>query len=480
MFPRTYVAKTDKITPQDSQSHQLFALNADPLTAMVNSNRTFQLKGETNKNSNKIRVGVTESLQLSLGLTVIAKGVLPENTTITHINVDTGVVTVSHEALETRAKESLTFTDFAGLGLSYLSSSALFVQPSEPFLDPPPPYVPEGQPLTWANPQAPGAERWQYRYDGNGNPREYQDFSIGLQGVQADGKVLSYSDWTVTMDWQGTDNSGRAQELQATLGEGLPFAYFTAPTSTDANGTTIQLVTTPKTNIDPKTKKPVPVPVTVTAYDSTGHPVKSGTGPFELEISYTVHDVLDNITQRASTNGNGKEKNELTVVDATQLAAGMSVVGEGIKPGTTITKIVDATHITISTTPATLHGVNLTFNSHSERTFDNFYGIYLPTGIPWEIASKDSSGDVTLTAKLTAKNYFSVATLPGGSQGAFNPVFTTFLPHAYTFVTGSTSSFNFNQSTGIVTTTYALQTNVMQAVPGTSDTGPLQALNATQ
>jgi hypothetical protein len=59
-------------------------------------------------------------------------------------------------------------------------------------------------------------------------------------------------------------------------------------------------------------------------------------------------------------------------------------------------------------------------------------------------------------------------------------VFTTFLPHAYTFVTGSTSSFNFNQSTGIVTTTYALQTNVMQAVPGTSDTGPLQELNATQ
>ena len=72
-----------------------------------------------------------------------------------------------------------------------------------------------------------------------------------------------------------------------------------------------------------------------------------------------------------------------------------------------------------------------------------------------------------------------MATLPGGSKNTFNPAFKMFLPHAYTFVTGSTSSFNFDQSTGLVTTTYVLQTKVMQKEPGT-DTGALQALNATQ
>src|SRR6185312_15554079 len=96
----------------------------------------------------------------------------------------------------------LTFnTNFAGLGLSYLTG--LFITPSKAFNDPPVPFVPAGQPQAWANPQAPGTESWSYNWNGNGNNRQYQDFSIGLQGVQADGKVLSYSEWTATLDWQG-------------------------------------------------------------------------------------------------------------------------------------------------------------------------------------------------------------------------------------------------------------------------------------
>jgi hypothetical protein len=102
----------------------------------------------------------------------------------------------------------------------------------------------------------------------------------------------------------------------------------------------------------------------------------------------------------------------------------------------------------------------------------------LPSGISWSIANTDASGNTTFTAELGAKNYFSVATLPGGTMGQFNPAFTTFLPHAYTFVTGTTSSFSYNQAASSVTTAYTLQTKVMQTEAG--DTAPLQALNATQ
>ena len=285
MFPRTKVAATDKNTPQDSQRDQLFALNAGPFTGMVNSN----IKGKK--------------------------------------------------------------ADFAGLGLSYLSPSALFVQPSKPYNDPPPPFVPVGQPQAWANPQAPGAERWQYRYDGNGNPREYQDFSVGLKNVQADGKVLSYSDSTVTLDWQGTNDTTKApEELQATMGEGLPFVYFTLPKEKKAKETAIQLVTTPKNNFDLATNKPVDVPVKVTAYNSKGEKVTggAGTGAFELEESYSLHDVLDNITQTAGTTDG---KDTILVQDSTSLAVGMSVEGPGIKAGAKITGIVDGTHVNIGPAP---------------------------------------------------------------------------------------------------------------------------------
>lgn len=492
IFPRSKVAATDIVTPQDSQKDQLFALNAYPFTAMVNSNGSFTLTGTFAASSNTITLAATTALTVGATVTGPA-GFIEPHTTITKItntsDMKSTVITVTsptaanpiHLASDPSGT-ILTFNNnFAGLGLSYLTD--LFVLPSKAFNDPPPPFVPAGQPQAWANPQAPGAERWFYNWDGNGNTRLYQDFSVGLVGVQADGKVLSYSDWTATLDWQGNDLSNNPQELQATLGEGLPFVYFTVPTSTDANGTTIQLVTSPKNNFNSTTQKQVPVKVTVTAYNQNGskNTTGTGTGPFEMEISYQLHDVLDEINQLGSTNGT----NSLTVQDSTDLLVGMSVVGSKgeIPAGTTITGIVDATHVTISTSPAAATGVQLTFNSISGptylRSFDNFYGMYLPNDVNWSLAGKDENGNATFTAKLSSHNYFSVATLPGGTPGTFNPAFTTFLPHAYTFVTGSTSSFSFDQTSGIVTTTYALQTQVMQTMPG-NDTGPLQALNATQ
>jgi endoglucanase Acf2 len=294
--------------------------------------------------------------------------------------------------------------DFAGLGLSDLTD--LFVTPSSPTADPD--RVPLNQYPVWNNQQYPGAAGFRYAYDGNSNAREYQDFSVGLQGVRADGKVLSYSDWTVTLDWQGKDASQNAQELQATLGEGLPFAYFTAPDAGNPAGTEIQLVTTPKNNPDN-----TPVTMTVTAYDMDGNPImgKTGKGPFELEISYSFVDARDKSTQ----------------------------------------------------------------------TIDHFYGVFLPSTAVWSF-TPGANGNVTFAAKLTAAtgNYFSVATLPTPdpvNDPKDKAAFLTFLPHAYTFVTGATSSFNVDQATSKVTTSYVLQT---AQVDGGSPGTPLQALIATQ
>src|SRR6266540_6676220 len=273
--------------------------------------------------------------------------------------------------------------DFAGLGLSDLTD--LFIAPSSPTMDPD--KIPLNQYPVWNNQQYPGASGFRYAYDGNSNAREYQDFSVGLQGVQADGKVLSYSDWTVTLDWQGKDANQNAQELQATLGEGLPFAYFTAPDAGNPAGTVIQLVTTPKNNPDT-----TPVTLTVTAYNTKGEKITTGKGPFELEISYSFVDARDKSTQ----------------------------------------------------------------------TIDHFYGVFLPSTADWTLTT-GANGNVTFAAKLTAAtgNYFSVATLPTPdpvNDPKDKAAFLAFLPHAYTFVAGSTSSFNVDQATGKVTTSYVLQT----------------------
>ncbi len=357
-------------------------------------------------------------------------------------------------------------TAFAGLGLSYLTN--LYVTPSPAFLDPP--TVPAGQPQVWANPQAPGAAAFSYPYDGNSNSTLYQDFSVGLQGVQADGKVLGYSDWTVTLDWQGKNASNLAEELQATLGQGLPYAYFTAPTATDASNNTVQLVTTPKINDDQSV-----VQLTVTTYqvaaDGTRTPVANGTGKFEMEIKYTLFDARNQFRQ---TGGTTMDSDMVSVQDATKLAAGMSISGPGINAGATILKVLPGNMIQISSTAsATGGGVSLVFNT--PQTYDQFYGVYLPDQIGWT-TTMGANGNITIAANLTSKNFLSVATLPDGTGATFN----YYAQHAYSFVTGSISSFNVDPNTGKVTTTYTLQSQQKQNVAGTSDTGPLQALMANQ
>src|SRR5262249_15657987 len=162
----------------------------------------------------------------------------------------------------------------------------------------------------------------------------YQDFAIGLQGVKADGKVLRYSDWTVTLDWDG--------KLQATLGQGLPYVYFTAPNS---GGATIQLVTNPKKDADNNI-----VNVQILAFaNGKGDPVTSGSGPLRLQIKYDITDAAD--------------------------------------------------------------------KEHPQH-IDHQYGLFLPSGTVWQL-SGNSNG--TLTFNVTsAKNYFSVATLPDASSQTFD------------------------------------------------------------
>jgi YD repeat-containing protein len=601
MFSRTQ-ADVAGVLPRDSQNNQLFPLYALPLAAMVNSN------GQ----------GIHASMN-----------------------------------------------DFPGLGLSYLDN--LFVTQSSKFADPVPPNTPPNQPPSWVNPQFPGAASFSYPYGGS-DQRLYQDFSIGLSGrttlstaignadttltvasaigfptsgpfniqidseimtvtagagtntwtvtrgaggtaaashdanapiqLKADGKVLSYSDSTVTLDWNG--------QLQATLGEGLPYVYFTAP---NANGATMQLVTAPKVDDqDPSISNPV----TITTYDANGNKVNSSPtgGPLMVEIQYQTHDARDKQTAINLTGNTTKGLATITGLDTSKLNVGMTVAGFGIPPKAIITSVDSATQITISIAATeTATGTALTFQNWPVRTVDHFYGLFLPAGVSWSLSSNTNGTltfqmppQITQTAGTTAKsnvitvqdgsklvvgmgvtgqgvpagttitsingnqvtvssaatatasgvsftfdrNFFSVASLPapvsatgnstagsftlaladtsklavgmkvGGfgvqssttitsidsptqitvsnyvtgtaTSGTFTfntpalalTTFNTFRQHAYSFVTGSTSSFNFDQSTGLVTTTYALQTQVRQTGGDLIDNSPLQALYVTQ
>jgi hypothetical protein len=279
---------------------------------------------------------------------------------------------------------------FAGLGLTYLDH--LFVVPTPQYLDNPP----AGQPNSLPDPRYPGNQQFFYSYGNTAGPddqRLYQDIAVGLRDVVADAKVLSYSDWTATFDWGG--------KLQATLGEGLPFAYFLA-TGLTAGGSTVMQLTTADPN---KT-------TTVTAFDSQGNPVSGGNG------SDGVHAIRVHITY------------QVTATD--------------YQTGQTFTQTV----------------------SHD-------YGLFLPTGVAWSLQGG------TLTATLTAaKNYFSVAVLPQSDD--VNATFNFFRRRAYTFVTGSTSGYSYDQQNDRLTTTYQLQTKVMESGGDLLDNHPLQALYVTQ
>jgi hypothetical protein len=156
----------------------------------------------------------------------------------------------------------------AGLGLSYLSQVSL--APTNLFKD-------LGH--TQLDPRFPASFQYEYDYGGGAkdplndkiafdSDRLYEDLAIGLVGLGGANPVpLSYSDWTVTIDWAG--------ELQATLGQGLPYAYFTTPSGGQLSLTTSTPAATGKR-------------VTVTARDSTGAEKNSGNGPLSLTVTYTL------------------------------------------------------------------------------------------------------------------------------------------------------------------------------------------------
>lgn len=261
---------------------------------------------------------------------------------------------------------------FAGLGLTNLTQR--YVIPAPQFID---------NLNTQPDGRAPGNVEYFYNYSGVNIPdqRLYQDISVGLQGVQADAKVLAYSDYTVTFDWNG--------QLQATLGEGMPFAYFQAKNVT-AN-TRMQVVTTNPNRT-----------TTVTATDVNGNVVTAGTGPLRLRIQYQVME----------------------------------------KPFPLSNQLIPV-------------------------TVDTSYGVFLPAGTAWTLTNGN------LTAALTStKNYFSVAVLPDNTNATFN----FYRQRAYSHVTGSTTNFNYNETTGQLTTTFALQTKVMESGGDLINNRPLQSL----
>ncbi len=130
------------------------------------------------------------------------------------------------------------------------------------------------------DPRAPGNVAFNTVYGGTAqdnqqpNPgthvddRLFQDLVVGLQGLNVDAVPSSYSDWTVTILWNDPNHP-----LYATLGEGLPYAYFMAP-----KGGVVD-ISSPAS----LWKQP-----TFTALDASGKPATSGTGPLSLTVSYTI------------------------------------------------------------------------------------------------------------------------------------------------------------------------------------------------
>src|SRR5262249_40917340 len=131
-----------------------------------------------------------------------------------------------------------------------------------------------------------------------------------------------------------------------------------------------------------------------------------------------------------STTGNSTAGSfTVTLADTSKLAVGMAVSGFGLQSNTTIKSIDSATQITVSNyVTATATGGTFTFNTPA---------LAFTTSTP-------------------------------------------FRQRASSFVTGSSSGFTFDQSTGKLTTTYALQTQVRQTGGDLLDNRPLQALYVTQ
>jgi endoglucanase Acf2 len=98
--------------------------------------------------------------------------------------------------------------------------------------------------------------------------------------------------------------------------------------------------------------------------------------------------------------------------------------------------------------------LGVTINGHH-------YGIFAPTGATW-------SGSGTLQSNLNGKDYFSVAVLPGNTTA----ILDLYKKYAYSFVTGSSVSWNYNTANARVTTNYTVTTSAKEG----AQTGTLLAL----
>lgn len=80
------------------------------------------------------------------------------------------------------------------------------------------------------------------------------------------------------------------------------------------------------------------------------------------------------------------------------------------------------------------------------------FGVFAPSGSTW-------SGTTTLESTLNGKDYLSVALLPDNSTETLE----LFRKHAYAFVTNSLISWEYEEATATMTTTYTYETELKEA-----------------
>lgn len=98
---------------------------------------------------------------------------------------------------------------------------------------------------------------------------------------------------------------------------------------------------------------------------------------------------------------------------------------------------------------------------------NSHFGIFGPTGSEWTTGQ-------TLTSTLTGKNYLSVAILPDGlgTDADRTAALSFFRQYAYAFITGTTVSWNYNESNSALTSTFKIQTTPKEG----TNTSTIQAL----
>jgi endoglucanase Acf2 len=101
--------------------------------------------------------------------------------------------------------------------------------------------------------------------------------------------------------------------------------------------------------------------------------------------------------------------------------------------------------------------VGLTVNGHH-------YGIFGPTGSSW-------TGGTVLESNLNGNNYFSIAVLPDSSLETLE----FFRQHAYSFITGTQVSWNYDEASAQVTSTFTAAVSQKETGQGIGD-NPLLAL----